>query len=129
MSDNELRSAHDGLTFADPRDLAVVRSFARTAALACGLSSQRTDLLVLAVSELATNALEHTTGGGRVRVWCDGPQVVCEVIDGGGARSFGNMPSVESYRGRGLAIVGRVVDEVAAYATATGTVVRLRMNS
>lgn len=119
----------DGMAYGEPGDVAVVRSFVRSAAVNRGLSAARAELLVLAVSELATNTLQHTTGGGRVRVWSHGHQIVCEVTDGGAARSIGQMPAADSQRGRGLAIVRRVVDAVSIYAGPGGTVVQMRMNS
>jgi anti-sigma regulatory factor (Ser/Thr protein kinase) len=86
------------------------------------------DLLALAVSELATNTLQHTSGGGRVRVWSDAGQLVCDVADGGPVVSFGEMPPPDAVRGRGLAIVQRIADEVAAITSPDGTLVRIRMN-
>ncbi|HEY1489070.1 MAG TPA: ATP-binding protein [Micromonosporaceae bacterium] len=119
----------DAMAYGEPGDVAAVRSFVRSAALDRGLSAARAELLVLAVSELATNTIQHTTGGGRVRVWSDRHQVVCEVVDGGTDKRFGQMPAAESRRGRGLAIVRRVVDDLSTFAAPAGTVVQLRMNS
>jgi serine/threonine-protein kinase RsbW len=117
----------DTMAYAEPGDMAAVRSFVRAAAEERGLARARADLLVLAVSELTTNTLQHTTGGGVVRLWGDDRHVVCEVADGGAARPFGQMPAADSQRGRGLAIVERVVDEVSTSAGPDGTVVRVRM--
>jgi anti-sigma regulatory factor (Ser/Thr protein kinase) len=118
----------DTMTYDEPGDLAAVRAFVRTNAVALGLTHQRADLLTLAVSELTTNTLQHTAGGGRVRVWAEGAQVVCEVRDNGAPPGFGEMPAPESPRGRGLAIVGRVADEVATLSDDGGTVTRIKMN-
>jgi anti-sigma regulatory factor (Ser/Thr protein kinase) len=117
------------ITYQKPQDLAVVRRFVRDEAHDLGLSESRADLLTIAVSELATNTLQHTDGGGRVRLWAYDGQVLCEVIDGGGKpRDFGRvMPGAHEPRGRGLAIVERVCDEVVATDTADGTHVRLSM--
>jgi anti-sigma regulatory factor (Ser/Thr protein kinase) len=84
-------------------------------------------MLTLAVSELTTNTLQHTTGGGRVRVWAEDGQLVCDVVDGGPPRSFGAMPPADSVRGRGLAIVDRVADEVSTSTGPDGTLVRIKM--
>ena len=118
----------ESMAYAEPGDVAAVRSFVRTAAVERGLAPTRAELLVLAVSELTSNTLQHTTGGGVVRLWSDDRHVVCEVADGGGARSFGQMPAANSHRGRGLAIVQRVVDEVSTSTGPDGTVVRVRMD-
>jgi serine/threonine-protein kinase RsbW len=115
--------------YASPGDLATVRSFVRRHS--AGLATARADLLVLAVSELASNTLQHTTSGGLVRL-CERPtSVICEVIDAGSADARprdGAMPAAGARRGRGLAIVHRVCDEVAVFVRGGLTVVRLRMN-
>src|ERR1700759_3186559 len=48
-----------------------------------GLSEGRTRDLVLAVHELAANAVRHGAGQGRLRLWTVSDGVRCEVIDGG----------------------------------------------
>jgi anti-sigma regulatory factor (Ser/Thr protein kinase) len=116
------------LVYDGPEDLGAVRAFARSRALALGLPTLRAEQLALAVSELATNTLQHTTDGGEVRVWSEPGRLMCEVVDGGHERPFGAMPSPDSQRGRGLAIVREVCDDVATTSGPTGTSVRLRMN-
>jgi serine/threonine-protein kinase RsbW len=128
MSEQPAQSAADSMPYSRPDDLAAVRAFVRTCASALGLAARRVDLLALAVSELATNTLQHTSGGGRVRVWSDAGQLVCDVADGGPVVSFGEMPPPDAVRGRGLAIVQRIADEVAAITSPDGTLVRIRMN-
>ena len=83
-------------------------------------------MLTVAVSELATNTLQHTSGGGRVRVWAVGDRLRCEVIDRGAVRTCGRaMPAADAIRGRGLAIVERICDEIEVCEEADGTHVRL----
>jgi anti-sigma regulatory factor (Ser/Thr protein kinase) len=119
----------DTMSYAVADDLTTVRRFVRSLALALGLSASRTDLLVLAVSELATNTLQHTTGGGLVRVWADAGQLICDVVDGGQAWAFGRgMPPADSVGGRGLAIVELVSDDVVATAGPEGTMIRIRLD-
>jgi anti-sigma regulatory factor (Ser/Thr protein kinase) len=120
--------ASDSMPYSRPDDLAAVRAFVRSCSSALGLAARRVELLALAVSELATNTLQHTSGGGRVRVWADAGQLVCDVADAGPDRSFGEMPAAHAARGRGLAIVRRIADEVAAIAGPDGTTVRIRMD-
>jgi anti-sigma regulatory factor (Ser/Thr protein kinase) len=87
------------------------------------------ELLTLAVSELATNTLQHTTGGGWVRLWAEPDQLFCDVVDQGPTRAFGrSMPAVDSVRGRGLAIVEQICDEVAVLTSPGETVVRIRLS-
>ena len=118
----------ESMRYGRPGDLSGVRSFVRARASALGLSDVRADLLTLAVSELATNTLQHTGGGGRVRIWAEAGDVVCDVVDSGLGSSFGHdMPSAGAVRGRGLAIVERICDDVSAWTAADGAVVRVRL--
>ena len=128
MADQSPPTAPDTMPYRAPTDLAAVRAFVRTGALALGLPAGRADLLTLAVSELTTNTLQHTSGGGQVRLWSEEGQLVCDVVDGGPPVSFGQMPPPDSVRGRGLAIVSLVVDEVVSSSGPNGTLVRIRMN-
>jgi serine/threonine-protein kinase RsbW len=122
-------SASDAMSYAEAADLSAVRAFVRSRALALGLPDGRVDMLLLAVSELTTNTLLYTTGGGRVRVWTAAGQLVCDVIDSGPDRMFGRaMPPPDAMGGRGLAIVERVCDDVATSAGPDGTLVRVRLN-
>ena len=50
---------------------------------AAGLAGERLDDFVLAVYELLTNAVRHGGGSGGLRLWHDGRQVACEVVDRG----------------------------------------------
>ena len=114
------------VAYHQPADLAVVRDFARAEASALGLTRLRADLLAVAVSELATNTLQHTTGGGVVRLWAQDGWVHCEVVDQGSSPGFGRaMPAAGELRGRGLAIVERICDEVGV--RGDGATVRLGM--
>jgi serine/threonine-protein kinase RsbW len=118
----------ESMRYSRPGDLSGVRSFVRARASALGLSDVRADLLTLAVSELATNTLQHTGDGGRVRIWAEAGDVVCDVVDSGLGSSLGHgMPSADAVRGRGLAIVERICDDVSAWTAADGSVVRVRL--
>ncbi|WP_410813650.1 ATP-binding protein [Micromonospora sp. 067-2] len=118
----------DTMAYEVATDLRELRGFVSTQALAQGLAPHRVELLALAVSELATNTLQHTTGGGQVRLWAEADQLFCDVVDQGPARTFGrDMPAADAVRGRGLAIVERICDEVAVLSRPEGTVVRIRL--
>ncbi|GLY04178.1 ATP-binding protein [Actinoplanes sp. NBRC 101535] len=119
----------DSMSYQVADDLRAVRAFVTERALALGLPAGRIDLLTLAVSELTTNTLQHTTGGGHIRVWAENGRVVCDVVDQGTARPFGRaMPSAEAVRGRGLAIVERICDAVYTATVPGGTLVRICLN-
>lgn len=115
-------------SYGEPGDLAAVRDFVRSESVSLGLSGTRADLLAVAVSELATNTLQHTDGGGLVRIWAEPDRVRCDVVDGGSPPGFGRaMPAADEPRGRGLAIVERLCDEVGIHPEGDGTAVRLGM--
>lgn len=128
LTGESVQPAVTSMPYAEPDDLFVVRGFVRLHALALGLPANRADLLTLAVNELATNTLRHTSGGGRVRLWAEAGQLVCEVADGGVVPSFGAMPGADSTGGRGLPIVASIADEVSRVAVDGGTAVLIRMS-
>jgi anti-sigma regulatory factor (Ser/Thr protein kinase) len=114
------------MSYERPADLAEVRAFVRASANDLGLPERRADLLTLAVSELATNTLQHTAGGGRVRLRAEPGRLLCDVIDQGPMRVLGRtMPAAQEVRGRGLAIVERICDEVGIESEDGSTRVRL----
>lgn len=116
------------MSYQEPGDLTRVRTFVSAAARDLGLPGSRADLLMIAVSELATNTLQHSGGGGRVRVWAEPGRLWCEVIDGGLPASLGReMPAAHEARGRGLPIVERICDEVQVTEAPDGTHIRLGM--
>jgi anti-sigma regulatory factor (Ser/Thr protein kinase) len=130
---------HDDTLPDPPADAAVLvyrddpgsaRDFARRRAKAEGLREPRLTDLVIAVGELAANTLRHTTGTGSVRVWRSGPEVVCEVRDGGHIRDVlaGRLsPAADAGRGHGLWVVQQVCDLVEMRTNASGTTFRLHM--
>jgi len=84
--------------------------------------------LVYAVSEVATNSIEHGPGWGAVSVWSRAGDVVCEVADHGrlgevfpGVRP----PSLDQARGRGLWLARTLCDAVDTSVDDDGTRVRL----
>lgn len=96
-----------------------------------GLSVARTDDLVLAVNEVATNSIRYGGGTGTLRAWIDGEAVVCEVADAGeitdplvGRR----RPASDAPGGRGLWLANVLCDLVQVRSAADGTVVRLRVD-
>ncbi|MEU4474576.1 ATP-binding protein [Micromonospora sp. NPDC023888] len=118
----------DTMSYQVATDVRALRAFVSVGALARGLPPDRVELLTLAVSELATNTLQHTTGGGRVRLWAESGQLFCDVVDRGPTRALGRrMPAADAIRGRGLAIVEQICDEVAVLTSPGETVVRIRL--
>lgn len=62
-------------------DLAPLRSFLQERALRLGLPQDRLGSLVMAVNEVATNAVVHGTPPIEFRIWRDGAVLHCEVAD------------------------------------------------
>lgn len=110
--------------------LGPVREFSADRARAAGLEGGRLTDLVLAVSEIAANALGHADGGGVIRTWCTGKEILCQVED----RGYIADPLAGRYRqpadaqgGHGLWLVNRVCDLVERRSSPAGTVTRLHM--
>jgi anti-sigma regulatory factor (Ser/Thr protein kinase) len=116
----------------DAPHLPEVRDFVTVHAARAGLPAHRANDLQLAVNELATNAVTHGGGTGRLRVWRAAGQVVCEVSDHGTApaRLAGRtLPDPDSISGRGLALVNYVSDLVRIHTDPRGTTVRLYLDT
>ena len=89
-----------------------------------GLSDGRTRDLVLAVHELAANAVRHGAGQGRLRLWAAHDAVRCEITDEGAP---GEADAADAARwlaepGHGLWLVRRIADSASVQSGASGTV-------
>jgi anti-sigma regulatory factor (Ser/Thr protein kinase) len=118
--------AHATLDF--DGDPAPVRRFVVSEAARLGLPGARLDDLILAVNEVATNAIRHGAGNGQVRVWRDRRYVLCEVFDPGQATNglFGMVPpNPDSEGGHGMWITRQLCDLVEIRTLPSGTTVRL----
>ncbi|MFG3441088.1 anti-sigma factor RsbA family regulatory protein [Nonomuraea sp. NPDC047897] len=114
-------------------DLAALRAFVRTAAAALKVPPDVVQRLVSAANEVATNAVRHGGGSGRVKLWRAGRRVVCEVADGGeetGARWWlGYLPPDPAQpHGHGLWVVRQLCDLVEIHPGPSGTTVRLHLD-
>jgi anti-sigma regulatory factor (Ser/Thr protein kinase) len=117
--------------FEGPYDLATIRRAVRHHGHNEGLPIHRTEDLLLAVNEVATNTLLHTKRGGTVTIWSDGQDLICEVQDAGriadpmvGRRA----PLPDAAGGRGLWLVNQLCDLVELRVRPNGTRIRLRMS-
>ncbi|MFJ4716235.1 anti-sigma factor RsbA family regulatory protein [Streptomyces sp. NPDC088785] len=66
-------------------DLSAVRDFVTRAATTRGLPGDKAQRLVFAVNEVATNAIQHGPGEGRITLWRAGHRIVCDVTNPGAA--------------------------------------------
>jgi anti-sigma regulatory factor (Ser/Thr protein kinase) len=97
-------------------DLPAIRRLVASTARSVGLTPSRADELVLAVNEIATNALVHGRPPATLRIWSGGEGLVCEVSDeGDGIRDVlaGQLtPAADAAGGRGLWITRMLCDAV-----------------
>jgi anti-sigma regulatory factor (Ser/Thr protein kinase) len=127
----ELADPEAELAF-DVGGLAAVRAMVVGASSAAGLAGGRLADFVLAVNEVASNAVEHGPGHGRLRMWTTGGEIVAEVADPGRMDVlFPGLaaPPPSGPRGRGLWLASEMCDVLqiwSGYGTA-GTVARLRV--
>src|SRR3954451_5722577 len=95
-------------------DLPALRGAGRGRAREAGLSGVPLDDLVVAVHELATNAVRHGGGRGRLDLRRDGDTLICDVTDRG--PGFGEVPvpsgppPAEVPGGRGLWLARLLTD-------------------
>jgi anti-sigma regulatory factor (Ser/Thr protein kinase) len=93
-----------------------------------GLAVDRVDDLVLAVHELAANAIRHGAGRGRLRIWTADGALRCEVTDDGAphADDAAAPPDPAQWNiepGHGLWVVRQVADQTSLRGGPSGTVV------
>ena len=130
-------------TMFDSGTLHVLRADVQVLASRTGLDDHRVEDVVLAIHELAANAVHHGAGAGRLRIWNLAGALHCQVDDGppalGGLAAPGagdgdgwatetespSSPSaVSSWRatpGHGLWVVQQVADQLQVTSGAQGT--------
>jgi anti-sigma regulatory factor (Ser/Thr protein kinase) len=92
------------------------------------LEREPTEELVLAVNELATNSVRYGGGQGRLRVWRESSELLCEIQDAGHIEDplVGRArPGHEENSGRGLWLVNQLCDLVQIRSSSAGTAVRV----
>lgn len=119
-----LRRLEDDLDLPDPPagateqpvhgDLRELRDVVHDAACRASLPPDRADDAMIAINELVTNVLRHSTGQGRLLCWSEQRRFVCELRD-----PTGNRPPplagyvgarVDHTGGSGLALVRQLAD-------------------
>jgi anti-sigma regulatory factor (Ser/Thr protein kinase) len=109
-------------------NLYAVRSLVKWTANQAGMSAARIGDLVIAINELATNAIRHAHGGGLLRVWRTPGTVICQVEDTGQIHdplAGRRAPAVDAEGGMGLWTVNQLCDLVEVRTTDTGTTIRV----
>ncbi len=119
------------LLFGGAREVAAVRAFVASYATWAGALEEQVEKLVLAVGEVASNAIEYGGGSGVLRVWAGSRTMSCEVTDtGAGLRDLlaGHTPPDRFVaRGTGLWLTRQLCDLVELRSGPAGTTVRLHL--
>jgi anti-sigma regulatory factor (Ser/Thr protein kinase) len=106
----------------DSGTLTALRAGVKAQACEAGLPEARAEDVVLAVHELAANAVSHGAGAGRLRIWKLAGSLRCQVEDGeplaSGPASGHSLPSRP---GHGLWLVRQVADRMRILTGARGT--------
>ena len=112
----------------DSGTLYALRAAVQAHAIQAGLPESRTDDLVIAVHELAANAVRHGAGAGRLRMWERDGALHCEVSDSGspdsgihagpGGNTADRWPFLQ---GHGLWLVRLVADQISVFSGPGGT--------
>jgi anti-sigma regulatory factor (Ser/Thr protein kinase) len=111
--------------------LQAIRVFVAMRAADAGMSPMRTEDLVLAVNELASNSVRHGGGSGVLRTWVDDDTFVAEVRDGGQIDyplAGREPPPSGQVGGHGLWLVNQLCDLMQMRTFPTGSVVRVHMH-
>jgi anti-sigma regulatory factor (Ser/Thr protein kinase) len=115
----------------DVQNLAAVRRYVLTRALAAGLTVDRAMELVAATGEAAANAIEHGPGFVTLKLWSEPEAFVCEVSDPAGRLRDSNAgafpPALEAEGGRGMWLIRQFCDLVEIEAGTAKTTVRMRL--
>ena len=132
------------MTF-DSEALLTLRGEVRECAIQSGISEDRAEDIVLAIHELAANAVVHDGGAGRLRVWKLARALQCQVDDGDlmkfpqaeisrdgmgdvqsrSASSLVSADSLPSEKGHGLWVVRKLADQVKTLSGPHGTSVSI----
>jgi anti-sigma regulatory factor (Ser/Thr protein kinase) len=113
-----------------PGALRTVRRFVRGAAAAAPLTAERARDLVVAVNEIATNAVVHGGGRGRLLAWREPATLVFEIRDAGRIAQplAGRVrPEHGQVGGYGLWLANQLCDLVQVRAYGSAGAVRLHM--
>lgn len=111
--------------------LYLLREAVAVHAAAAGLGEESARDVTLAVNELASNAVRHGAGRGRLRMWGGDGAVCCEVEDAGraprgGRAGAGAGPGAAGWpyaHGHGLWVVRLLADQMSAVSGPRGTCV------
>lgn len=108
-------------------DLTGARTFASRYAGWLGLSQAGIADLLLTVTELATNSLQHAKSHCRLAFWQHNGHLVCQAHDRGrldDPLAGHRLPAANAVTGRGLFLVNTIADLVRTHAAEAGTTIQ-----
>jgi anti-sigma regulatory factor (Ser/Thr protein kinase) len=114
----------------DYSEVAQARHAATTWGMQAGLTEDQVTDVIIAVSEVAGNAVAHAGNGGSMLCWQEDDSLVYEMRDGGHIQDLlaGRVPPpVEAESGRGLLMVNLLCDLVQVKSSPSGTAIRMWM--
>jgi serine/threonine-protein kinase RsbW len=114
-------------------DLPDVRDFAAEQARGRGMSEDAVGDFLVALNEIATNAVTHGSSQARLRLWAEGDALVADILDEGTtwelASDPGNTPPGEhATSGMGLWVARLLSDEIVVRTGTDGTRVTMRFS-
>lgn len=105
-----------------------IRRVATTRAASAGLDAEKTADMLVAVTELATNAIQHGGGTGTLSMWDYGDGLAAQVRSGGHIADplAGRLPAdPDGESGRGLLLVNELCDLVRTHTVPGATTVTI----
>ncbi len=117
-------------SFQGSADLSATRHLVSEWARQQRLQDERTDSLVLAVNEIATNSVLYGGGGGSLRLWREQETLLCEISDRGRFHEplvGRKRPNPTAPSGRGLWLTHQLCDLVQVRNSPSGSSVRIHM--
>jgi anti-sigma regulatory factor (Ser/Thr protein kinase) len=111
------------------KELSPLRQIVAAHATRAGLPAVRCDDVVLAVTEIASNAIEHGAPPATVRLWTTSASMICQISDTGRyTRPLAGLlpPPNTQFRGRGLWMVHQLCDQF--YLWQHPTTIRVQMD-
>jgi anti-sigma regulatory factor (Ser/Thr protein kinase) len=112
-------------------DLAAVRELVRRCAEEADLSEKRVIDLVIAVSEVAANTVQHARSAGTIDIWRNADEFICQITDEGvmaDPLAGSSAPRLDAASGFGLWMVKQVCDKVDVHSDQSGTTICMHMN-
>jgi anti-sigma regulatory factor (Ser/Thr protein kinase) len=116
----------------DAGSLSALRASTQACAAQAGMPAERATDLVIALHELAANAVRHGAGSGRLRIWDHAGTLYCRVDDdgsadgppgpiGAGSASQNLADRWPREPGHGLWLARQVADQLTLHADSRGT--------